>query len=45
MEKKLNNCNVVALSLEEEIEINAGSERHNEKQINWFEKLWTIFIG
>ncbi|MCW2263173.1 MULTISPECIES: hypothetical protein [Sphingobacterium] len=45
MEEKLNNSNVIELSLEEKIQINAGSERNQDKRSELFEKLWNLFQG
>ncbi|GEM63361.1 hypothetical protein SF1_13430 [Sphingobacterium faecium NBRC 15299] len=45
MEEKLNKSDVIELSSEDKIEINAGSERNQDKRIDLFEKLWNLFQG
>ncbi|WGQ13816.1 hypothetical protein [Sphingobacterium faecium] len=45
MKEKLDNSNVIELSSEDKIEINAGSERDQDKRIDLFEKLWNLFQG
>lgn len=43
MEEKLNNSNVIELSLEEKIEVNAGSARTDAKRSNLWEAFFEYF--
>lgn len=45
MKEKLNNSNVIELSSEDKIEINAGNERKEDKLNSWFENFWNILKG
>lgn len=45
MEKKLENVELTALTMDEQIEINGGTGREDPKQKNLFDLIWTIVTG
>lgn len=45
MENKLENVELTALTMDEQIEINGGTGREDPKQKNMFDLLWAIIAG
>lgn len=46
MEKKFENVELTALTIEEQTQINGGGEvRENEKQKNLFDLVWALVTG